>query len=49
MLNGANLGSLDFSPLRIAGFSGEKFPVECLRELMRLLPWVRLVNCYSRN
>jgi len=49
MLNGANLGSLDLSPLRIVGFSGEKFPVERLRELMRLLPWVRFVNCYSRT
>lgn len=49
MLNGANLGSLDFSPLRIVGFSGEKFPVDRLHELMRVLPWVRFVNCYSRT
>jgi amino acid adenylation domain-containing protein len=49
MLNSVNLSSLDFSPLRIVGFSGEKFPVDRLHELMCLLPWVRFVNCYSRT
>jgi amino acid adenylation domain-containing protein len=49
MLKSGNLGALDFSPLRIVGFSGEKFPVERLHELMSLLPWVRFVNCYSRT
>lgn len=49
MLNRGDLGAVDLSALRLICFTGETFPLERLRELMQLLPWVRFIHSYSRT
>jgi L-proline---[L-prolyl-carrier protein] ligase len=49
LLNRGELGTLDLSSLRIVFFSGERMPLEPLRELMRMLPHVRFLHAYGRT
>ena len=47
MLQQDAFAAFDFSSVRLIGFGGERFPVERLRELMKLMPRVRFVNWFG--